>query len=444
MLQLSHSSYPPTRNSTTNYHQLPPSLTTAITTSPYSRYSRLSSLVSQALARRQKGTLEQSESTCTISLPPLNPSAVTAILTFLEHGSLPSSSVSTFAKEDLLKAFDVLGVDFPPGFRENVNLIESEFGGSELDGRDYSRGMEDYTSPEVFEAMKAIRTDEGFTISFADSSEQQSPGHSTSANANAAVNTPTRNIIMGSSVSSPPPSYDYARSTTGASSYRMSSEDQKSAQPRFHAALQSTLIAKISSLLLGHVLPAIDTQTQLGLFKGTFILICDDAQEYSEIHAHQVTTSSRHDTIGGTDYRKVINLCSEGAGTTGPGFTQAFLTQDSVIVGIKTTLEQELGVPPEEEDEPEPALPPPPPPPPPPQAKKKSWFGLGKTQVQSQPALPPPPPAPVPKATKSRPRTGVDVKVEDVWVKAEIGGLWITASLKGVVVRIEFHLPQGA
>lgn len=31
----------------------------------------------------------------------------------------------------------------------------------------------------------------------------------------------------------------------------------------------------------------------------------------------------------------------------------------------------------------------------------------------------------------------------NVWVKREVGGLWNTDSFKGVVVWIEFHLPQG-
>ena len=443
MLQLSHQSYPPTRDRTANYHQLSASLITAITSSPYSRYSKLSSLVSQALAHKQRSTVEPSDSVCTISLPPLNAAAVTAILAFLAQGSLPSSSPSSFPKEALLRAFDILGVDFPPGFQGNVNMIETEFV-SELAGEDYSRGREDYTSPEVFEAMKVIRGDEGFAISIADS--EQARLYATTADANS-TNTPISSTIGSPSLNqlSSPPAYDYAHSITGAA-YHMPSGAQKShealiSQPRFHVTLQSTLVAKLSSLLLAYILPEIDTQTQLGLFKGTFILVCDPTEQYSEIHPHQVTTSSRHDVIGGTGYRKVINLCSEAGRATGQRFTQEFLTQHSVVCGIKITLEEELGVPSEEPPPPPSSIPPPPPPPP----KKKSWFGLGKTQVQPGSPLPLLTPESLPEMrpySNCEPRTRVDVNVEDVWVKREVEGLWNTASLKGVVVWIGFHLPQ--
>ena len=319
-------------------------------------------------------------------------------------------------------------------------MTETEFV-SELVGKDYARGREDYTSSEVFEAMKVIRGDEGFAISIADS--EQSPLYATTAEPNSTV-THISSTTGSPSLNQPsaPPAYD--DSITGAT-YRMPPEAQKSheafiSQPRFHATLQSTLVAKLSSLLLAYIFPEITTQTQLGLFKGTFILICDPTEQYSEIHPHQVTTSSRHDVIGGMGYRKVINLCSEEARATGQRFTQEFLTQDSVICGIKTTIEGELGVP-SEKPPPPPQLPSPPPPLPP---KKKSWFGLGKTQVQPGSPLPLLPSESLPEVrpdSNCQPRTRVEVNVEDVWVKREVEGLWNTTSLKGVVVWIGFHLP---
>lgn len=318
--------------------------------------------------------------------------------------------------------FEVLGVDFPPGFDYTEGFVDGLGFGS----KEYIRGAEDYSSREVYEARMRMEMEEGFGIDVGGSSGATGVGYGSNGPqlgpGGGGPKTST-SIHPSSRGENAPPSYE----TSNPRSSNFSLHDTKGGaggpppQSEFHATLQDSLLSKLYNLVLAHIQPALTTQAQLGIFRGTFILLADPLLDASApLPLSHVVTSSPHEKIGGytNGYREVVYLPAEG-------FTQQFLTQPAVIRGIKGTVEEALGV-----------SPPPPPPrvatPPPPPAKKKGFFSFGSKGKKKEKV--------VVKVREPEPEPGtvVDVKVESVWIRSENeNGLWETRSIKGVVVWVE-------
>ena len=426
MLQLSHQPHPlpeTTSSSTLRTHPLSPQLTTAILTSPYSRYSKLASLVSQAqslLPASSITSLSSSSTPITISLPPLNPFAVTYLLDFLSGN--PTSDELGVRKGDVRKAFEVLGVDYPPGFDQYAGMGDGVEVGEM--GRRYVRGVDDYSTREVYEAKMRIEMEDGsFGVSVGNGITRGgfgtggvSFGEATPTSSSSAGLLPRGGIDPAPPMYTPPTSTHFTPPTSSKSA---------AAPATFHETLHSSLLTKVSTLLLSHIHPALTTQATLGIFRGIFIILCDPA--WSSIPLNNVVTSSPHEKIGdGNGYRGIINLPT-GTGEGG-GFSMGFLAQEVVVTGLKKIIGGELGV----------VEPPPPPPPPPreptPPPQKKGWFGFGKKKKVKQVEVE----EVIPVVEELEEGTKVDVTVEDVWVRWEGGdGLVKTRGGKGVVVWVE-------
>ncbi|KAF8458656.1 hypothetical protein BGX38DRAFT_1152488, partial [Terfezia claveryi] len=433
MLQLSHQPYPlpqTTNSSTLRTHPLSPQLTTAILTSPYSRYSKLASLVSQAqsllpptITTSNTPTPSSFSPPITISLPPLNPFAVTYLLGFLS-GS-PTSDELGVRKGDVRRAFEVLGVDYPPGFDQYAGMGDGVEVGEM--GKRYVRGVEDYSTREVYEARMRMEMEDGsFGVNAgSEISRGGSATGSSAAGENDIVGFGFRQVIPmisnspallpTSGIDSDPPMYTASNSST----HFLPHTSSKFAPPAtFHETLHSSLLAKLSALLLSHIHPALTTQAALGIFRGSFILLCDPA--WSTIPLNNVTTSSPHERIGDRNgYREIINLPS-GDGEGG-GFSMDFLTQEVVVRGLKKIIGRELGI------VESPPLPPPPPREPMPPPVKKGWFGLGKKKTKKIEVE-----EVIPVVEEMEEGTKVDVRVEDVWVRWEgVDGLIKTRGGRG-------------
>ncbi|KAF8418420.1 hypothetical protein EV426DRAFT_319452 [Tirmania nivea] len=430
MLQLSHQPYPipqTTSSFTLRTHPLSPQLTTAILTSPYSRYSKLASLVSQAQSLLPPTTTTPSTSNTpiTISLPPLNPFAVTYLLDFLSGN--PTSDELGVRKGDVRRAFEVLGVDYPPGFDQYAGMGDGvEIG--EM-GKRYVRRVEDYSTREVYEArMKMEMEDGSFGVSVGSGIGRDAFGTGGNDIENVSFREATSTtsssaaLLPGNYVDPVPPMYTPPNSTQFLPSPSL--KTNVPAPTTFHETLHSSLLTKLSTLLLSHIHPALTTQATLGIFRGIFILLCDPA--WSSIPLSNVVTSSPHQKIGdGSGYKEVINLPS-GDGQGGE-FSMGFLAQEVVVAGLRKIIGSELGV----------VEPPPQPPPPPreptPPPQKKGWFGLGKKKVKKVEVE-----EVVPVVEELQEGTKVDVRMEDVWVRWEGGdGLVKTRGGKGIVVWVE-------
>lgn len=311
----------------------------------------------------------------------------------------------------------MLGVDYPPGFDQYAGMGDGVEVGEM--GRRYARGVEDYSTKEVYEARMRMEMEDGsFGVSVGNS---QDSGGSVTGNRETTPTTTT--LLPQGGSNSAPPLY-----TPPTSTHFLPPTTSKSAatpSATFHETLHSSILTKLSSLLLSHIHPALTTQATLGIFRGSFILLCDPA--WSTIPLNNVATSSPHEGIGGgSGYRDIINLPTEAG--EGPGFSMGFLAQEVVVQGLKKIIGGELGV----------VEPPPPPPPPPreptPPPQKKGWFGFGKKQKAKKVEVE----EVVPVVEELEEGTKVDVRVEDVWVRWEgEDGLVKTRGGKGIVVWVE-------
>ena len=328
----------------------------------------------------------------------------------------------------------MLGVDYPPGFDQYAGMGDGvEIG--EM-GKRYMRGVEDYSTREVYEARMRMEMEDG-SFGVSGGSEIGQSGSAArgdniegndirgddiggvSLGEAAPMTSSSTAILPTNSVDIAPPMYTPPTSST----HCLPPTSTKPAT--FHEALHSSLLAKLSTLLLSHIHPALTTQAALGFFRGSFILLCDPA--WSTIPLNNVATSSPHERIGDRNgYREIINLPT-GDGEGG-GFSMGFLAQDVVITGLKKIIGGELGV----------VEPPPPPPPPPreptPPPVKKGWFGLGKKKKAKKVEVE----EVIPVVEELEEGTKVDVRVEDVWVRWEGGdGLVKTRGGRAVVVWVE-------
>lgn len=325
-------------------------------------------------------------------------------------------------KGDVRRAFEVLGVDYPPGFDQYAGMGDGVEVGEM--GKRYTRGVEDYSTREVYEARMRMEMEDGsFGVSVGSGISRGGSGAGGNDIGREATSTTSSSAALqpASGVDTAPPMYTPPTSTTNSSP----PTSKPAAPATFHEALHSSLLTKLSTLLLSHIHPALTTQAALGFFRGSFILLCDPA--WSTIPLNNVATSSPHEKIGdGNGYREIINLPT-GDGEGG-GFSMGFLAQEVVVMGLKKIIGGELGV----------VEPPPPPPPPPreptPPPVKKGWFGLGKKKKVKKVEVE----EVIPVVEELEEGTKVDVRVEDVWVRWEgEDGLVKTRGGRGVVVLVE-------
>ena len=345
-----------------------------------------------------------------------------------------------------MNAFTALGVDVP---------LEWDVGGEERREREMLEDMEkglsrsrgDYTSEEVYEALRVQREED--LVNFSDPhAGEPSGGQHIPEEMFAGGSLPTYEEAQNSSSSTsyhPPATYPLSDNK---SSYPLDTKtsyplDTKMDPTSFLPTLHTTINATLATLLLSHIRPAIQTQARAGMFKGTFILV--PLSQLTDPHAphnsynhhlnftkdpprdHEIVTSFEDEA----DYRRIIFLPSE------EGYELGFLVQEVVMGEVRSQLLEALGG---REEVVQPVTPKPAAPPPEQQVgKRKGWFGNGKRKgvVPVVPVV-----EEVKVVSRVRGVLGGKVKVvvrpEEVWVRRESDmGLLETVQGRGVVVGVE-------